>query len=413
MSAVRASATSATTEARSDEARGALDLLPAGRGPTPLERLVADPAGFAETAWGRVPLVERGRAGLVDLFTIDDVDGFIARGVRRPAVRMVRAGEILEPTSYCTTTRLGGQSLPEVVDGLKVAEQLVAGATLVVQSLHRQWDPLVDFADELMAEIGHPVQINAYLTPSSASGLRTHHDEHDVFVVQLDGAKEWTVEGLGDVALEPGDVLYIPAGCDHSAVTTEDLSLHLTIGVLRITYRAVLQRVLDGDEFAELDAPLPLAFRSSTIASDEDRSLEIGVARMLNTVVHRLRSTKVSDVVDRERRRQLVPYSRRGHLRSVLTADGLSLDSMLRWVTVAPRMQPAYDEDGTLERERVRVLLADRILRVPRVAVPAIDAVSRAGDATRVGDLPGLDPSSRLVIARRLVVEGACVIVAD
>ena len=412
MSAARASATSATTEAQPDEASRQLDLPPADRGATPLERLVADPARFAETEWGRLPVVERGRAGLVELFTIDDVDGFIARGVRRPAVRMVRAGEILEPTSYCTTTRLGGQSLPEVVDGLKVAEQLVAGATLVVQSLHRQWDPLVDFADELMAEIGHPVQINAYLTPRSASGLRTHRDEHDVFVVQLDGAKEWTVDGLGDVVLEPGDVLYIPAGCDHSAVTTEDLSLHLTIGVLRITYRAVLQRVLDGDEFGELDAPLPLAFRSSTIAPD-DRSLEIGVARMLNTVVHRLRSTKVSDVVDRERRRQLVPYSRRGHLRSVLTADELSLDSMLRWVTVLPRMQPAYDDDGTLERERVRVLLADRILRVPRVAVPAIDAISRAGDTARVGDLPGLDPSSRLVIARRLVVEGACVIVAD
>ncbi|MET0910658.1 MAG: hypothetical protein ABWZ99_14420, partial [Ilumatobacteraceae bacterium] len=116
------------------------------------------------------------------------------------------------------------------------------------------------------------------------------------------------------------------------------------------------------------------------------------------------------DVVDRERRRQLVPYSRRGHLGSVLALDQLTQDSRLRWITVMPRMQPAVDDDGHLESDRIRVLLADRILRFPRSATAAIDALATAGGATRIADIPGLDPPSRLVIARRLVLEGACVI---
>jgi mannose-6-phosphate isomerase-like protein (cupin superfamily) len=360
--------------------------------------------------WGRTPLVERRGDDLLELLSLDDVDAFVSRGVRRPAVRMVRAGAVLDPAEYCTPTRLGGQSVPEVVDGLKVAEQVATGATLVLQSLHRQWEPLIAFADDLMAEIRHPVQINAYLTPSEASGLRSHHDEHDVFVVQLAGSKDWVVEGLGEVSMQPGDTLYIPAGCHHSAVTTDDLSLHLTIGILRITYGEVLERILTDADVPALDTPLPLAFGTGRGA--DDRTLEVGVSTMLTDVVQHLRAIKVGEVVERERRRQLVPYRRGGHLSSVLTAERLTQDSVLRWVTVTPRMQPAFDDHGHPEPDRVRVLLADRVLRMPRATVAAIDALSSTPSGTRIADIPGLDPSSRLVIGRRLVLEGACVVVA-
>ena len=37
------------------------------------------------------------------------------------------------------------------------------------------------------------MQANAYLTPAGAAGLAPHHDTHDVFVLQVAGAKHWTV----------------------------------------------------------------------------------------------------------------------------------------------------------------------------------------------------------------------------
>ena len=417
-------ATSATTDRHSGAAWNhvAPNQEP-DRGPTPLQRLVVDPTTFAEQVWGRSPLLERREAtsrptsGFLDLLSVDTVDALVARGLRRPALRMVRAGTILDPGDYCTSTRLGGQSVPDVADPGKVAAQITAGATLVLQSLHRQWDPIVDFADALMAEIGHPVQINAYLTPRRAAGLRTHRDDHDVFVMQVEGAKRWTVDGLGEVELRPGDVMYVPAGCDHSAATTDDLSLHLTVGILRTTYRTVLERLLrDGP--AVLDEPLPLAFHTAGSYSGA-RTLAAGLDATLTSVAERLQATSIDDVVDAERRRQLVPYGRRGRVRSSLTVDQLSQESVLRWVTVMPRMQPidGADDLSTDEpsierpgRERVRVLLADRILRLPVVAVDAVDALANAPDGLRVADLPGLDPASRLVVGRRLVIEGACIV---
>ena len=46
---------------------------------------------------------------------------------------------------------------------------------------------------ELAAELGHPVQINAYITPPQNQGFAPHYDVHDVFVLQVAGRKRWTI----------------------------------------------------------------------------------------------------------------------------------------------------------------------------------------------------------------------------
>ncbi len=48
-------------------------------------------------------------------------------------------------------------------------------------------------ANNLALDLGHAVQVNAYLSPAAAKGLELHFDYHDVFVLQLDGAKRWRV----------------------------------------------------------------------------------------------------------------------------------------------------------------------------------------------------------------------------
>ena len=66
------------------------------------------------------------------------------------------------------------------------------GSTVVLQGLHRLWPPLIEFADQLAADLGHPTQVNAYITPPSSRGFSPHYDVHDVFVLQVAGEKHWT-----------------------------------------------------------------------------------------------------------------------------------------------------------------------------------------------------------------------------
>ena len=90
----------------------------------------------------------------------------------------------------------GGGAGAEVADQVldeRIVGLVADGATLVLQGLHRVWPPLVDFAVRLRTDVGHPVQVNAYLTPAGNSGLATHYDTHDVFVLQVAGRKRWLV----------------------------------------------------------------------------------------------------------------------------------------------------------------------------------------------------------------------------
>ena len=316
---------------------------------------------------------------------------------------------MIAPAEYCTPTRIGGQLVPEVVEPRKVADLVAAGATLVLQSIHRHWPVLTEFSDALTSEMGHPVQINAYLTPPGGAGLRIHADEHDVFAVELDGTKQWWVDGLGDLTLRAGDVLYVPAGCRHGAHAEEDTSLHLTVGVLRVTYRQVIDRILRAHD-ADLDASLPLGYRMEAGDPAPAQRFRRDLERALGAAVARLQGVDVAETVSEERQRALVPIERGGHLWSAVHADRIDADTAIRWVAPPPRF--AVLPTGPDGRDWMRLQLADRSLRLPAAARGPIEFMARGG-AVKVGELPGLDDSSQGTLARRLVEERACVIAVD
>ena len=114
--------------------------------------------------------------------------------------------------------------------------------------------------------------MNAYYTPRAAQGLPVHHDTHDVFVLQVSGEKRWLVyepalelplrnqkysaemggpgEPVHDLVLRPGDMLYLPRGWLHEALTSDSDSLHLTVGVNVVTWLDAFKAALEecGDE---------------------------------------------------------------------------------------------------------------------------------------------------------------------
>ena len=108
----------------------------------------------------------------------------------------------------------------------------------------------------LESEFGCMVGANAYLTPGKASqGFSPHYDDIEAIILQLEGKKRWKIyhpvlplprdssrdfnaselsEPIMDVVLEAGDVLYMPRGWIHQAVTLRDNehSLHLTVSTM-------------------------------------------------------------------------------------------------------------------------------------------------------------------------------------
>ena len=235
-------------------------------------RLTGDPDGFAARHWGQRPLYRPGADpdGFADLFGPDAVDTLLSeRGLRTPFLRLAREGRTAGDREFTAGGGVGALIADQVSED-RVLAAYAGGSTIVLQALHRTWAPLLTFSHELAADLAHPVQINAYITPAQNRGFDDHYDVHDVFVLQIEGEKHWQVrppvwpdplrdqpwarhaaaiaeaardEPLLDLVLRPGDCLYLPRGYLHSA-TARGRSIHLTVGVHVWTQAHLVQALL-------------------------------------------------------------------------------------------------------------------------------------------------------------------------
>ena len=389
---------------------------------TALERAVCvDAATFAAEHWSRTPLLSRAKqlpASFQDLLSPDDVDELLAdRALRTPFFRTVSDGGGL-PTPLRTVTA-GARRIGDLVDGDGLAAQYADGATLVLQSVHRMHPPVARFCRELAAELGHATQCNAYITPGGEhQGFDYHHDTHDVFVLQVSGRKRWIVyepvvrlplasqpqagahlvpdgaEPLLDVELEAGDALYLPRGYVHAALTTDVSSVHLTVGVLSTTWYDVLT---DAISLAGADE----AFRGALPIQPLDTLSVADFLRQAATWLEQLPAADVEAVVARRLHRAL----------PVEPVRLLAQDAALRGLTDTTSLRPRRGVGGSVrvDGDSVVVTLPGRTVTLPAFAEPALRRLL-SGPCTP-GDLQvgGLDQPGALVLARRLLRDGAVV----
>jgi ribosomal protein L16 Arg81 hydroxylase len=277
------------------------------------------------------------------------------------------------------------------------------GSTVVLQGLHRLWPPLIEFADQLAADLGHPTQVNAYVTPPSSRGFSPHYDVHDVFVLQVAGEKHWRIhepvltdplrtqpwndraaavaaaaerEPVIDAVLRPGDALYLPRGYLHSATALGAISAHLTVGIHSVTRWAAAESALDlvrvlATEDPELRRSLPLGVDLADPAAVAD-----DVATVVTALKGWLDRIDPAEVADRLRARtwsQVRPEPV-APLAQATAAAALSPDTVLR-LRRRLRCQVREAADG-----RVTLVAGRRSLELPAGTRPAVAGLLSAGE---------------------------------
>ena len=387
-------------------------------------------ATFAAEVWSRDLLMRRARDGadLTGLFTLADADELLgSRALRTPFLRIAKDGVVASPSTF---TRSGGvgATVGDQVDADRVAALLVDGSTVVFQGMHRAWPSVQEFTTLLAIELGHPVQANGYLTPSTARGFAAHYDTHDVFVVQLAGTKHWTIHppavdveaGLAewtqhraevsaataatpvlDDSLEPGDVLYLPRGWIHSAKAGDSTSLHLTLGIHPYTQRDVLDEVIaDALDGLRVNGSLPVGVD----IADPD-SLTSTVEAVRRSLVDALDRSKVDDVAARMSRRRgrdmrAEPIRPVAQAEAVASLDGSDPLPVVLRTGFGPRIEEGPD-GATLRFD-------GSAHTFPSDHLPALRQIA-AGGHLLASDLPGLDPQAARDLLRALLVAGIVV----
>ncbi|MFS0734671.1 cupin domain-containing protein [Microbacterium sp. 1P10UB] len=412
-----------------DEERGPI------RRPALSRCIRVDEQVFADEYWGRKALLSTAEElatrpgnehGFENLFTAASVDELVTRrGVRTPFIRMAREGTVLPPSAFTAPGGFGAE-VGDQVASEKVLKEFASGATIVLQGLHRLWPAIIDFTRELVFDIGHPAQVNAYVTPPSSQGFSPHYDTHDVFVLQVAGEKHWVIhepvldnplasqpwgevgdevaakakgEPAIDAVLRPGDALYLPRGWIHSATALGDTSVHLTVGMSAYTGADVIDALLGVvRDVPDLRASLPLGVDLSDAGQLEDVVAQT-IARLTEALAG-ADTAPVSRALSSRFERSVRPEPV-APLAAVAAAAALTPETVVRWrAGVRVRLEDAG--------ERVRIVTPAVTLGLPAEARPALEALSQGGPIA-VRQLPGLDEDSAVVVVRRLLREGLVV----
>ncbi|UMZ11903.1 hypothetical protein I9018_31300 [Pseudomonas sp. MPFS] len=167
--------------------------------------------------------------------------------------------------------------------------------SLILQAVE-QWNPEVAvIAQHLVKNCYGYIGANLYCTPQNARTFPKHFDTHEVFIAQTQGQKTWNIwrpgyqnprrgdKFSGDrdtppdyiFVVEEGDILYIPRGFPHEAVTTDCLSIHLTFGLSLLNVSDVLDFAASHNDGSVLRAGLLLDGSSELGARENSEALSL------------------------------------------------------------------------------------------------------------------------------------------
>lgn len=372
-----------------------------------LERCVGDIDSFFANHWAVAPLLREAPApgaGFDDLASLGDLDHMVSSlGLHQSSLRMVRDARTLPDADYTLgSVRAGRGSEPRISAPL-VYQRYQEGATIVLESLHRYWRPLTEFCRELETSLGHRLQVNAYITPPGSQGFDVHRDDHDVFVLQVSGSKQWIVYDrndpgrvLIDRAIDKGAALYIPAGFPHGARTGSAASAHLTVGIR--THDAI-DVVREVTKLAE-EQPV-FRERLDLRGVNSVRSLKGTVQQQVDETRSWLDKLDLDELTERVARRLLTTTQPVTH---GLLTELERLDQVDRETIVERRA-------GTIcvvipKDTKLKVLLVDRELEMPLLAREAMEEISRRNRLSTRDLEPLLGAEGALVLVRRLIREG-------
>jgi ribosomal protein L16 Arg81 hydroxylase len=383
--------------------------------PIPRER-------FFQEYWERKPLViQREHAEYYcSLLSLDDIDRVLTTlDLRYPNVVLKNAARDVSSRDVSSEdyTVHGGS-----LDVAKVYQLFAEGSTVTLAYLDTAVPALTTFCRGLEAEFSHPFQTNVYLTPPRSQGAKVHYDTHDVFVLQVTGSKRWTILGrpielplrnqdfdpsqhdAGSPTLEfelcAGDAAYIPRGWVHEARSSDNVSLHITVGVLAYTWTDfLLEFVADA---CLNDATFRKALPPGFARNEFPREQALAVFGPL--LQHLSECAAPDKMLDRfiDEFLSSSPPLLRGQLAQLVALDQLATDSI---VGIRPHLIVRVETSA----DAISVRSFGRRMTFPRAVAPAVQfAVSC--DRFAVQDLPGdLDAAGKLTLVRRLILEGLLV----
>lgn len=368
-------------------------------------------ADFFADYWETRPFfIKRARPGYFDaLLSLENIDHFIGtRLFREQDIRIAKQGKIRDFADFAKDG---------AADRNALLDEFGRGATLVFEHLNRHHEPLAGLIHRCEADLHVPLRANVYLTPNKAQGFARHWDTHDVLILQVHGKKTWQIfdnplelpaeeqksetiwtekaQLIEELTLEPGDVLFLPRGFVHSASTSTETSLHITVGIRSLSLRDVARRAFDKASLQDVRLRRVALFDKFQREENLDE-----VRRTLHELVDRLDLRAALDEVYCSYIRSRFPPLKGRLLAMSQGAPAAGIDHQSRLRVRHDCLFQTFDA-----REHVKLAMDGKVIKFPKGVEDAFDFI-RSRDDFAPQELPGLEYDSRLILSERLLREG-------
>ncbi|MGW4227595.1 cupin domain-containing protein [Streptomyces bauhiniae] len=392
--------------------------------PQGFEDLVGDRQVFFQEYFNRKPLLRRGALDgrARDLVSVRQLDDIVAMETVSPAyLRIAKDGRGVPGKAYTRTVSDRGAALTETVVAEQVYELFRSGGTVTWNALNHFLPAARHLAGLFADTFACPSEVVAFLTPAGKDGYAPHHDPVDVYVIQIEGTKDWRIwepppgrsaerashrpEDLGRPAIETtlraGDVLYLPYGTPHAAAAKDQVSLHLSVTVEPRRWRDLLadtvQHLLkapDFDGFPHLAAPArPDPAAPDTARPDTAAVLGALSARLAGLLTAADPAAETARLYETGRAR--AGAGRPREFERLASADSLAPAALLRRSAVPVEIGPS---DGA----RSALLVNGHRLAVPDAVADALRGLQDGRAVAAARFFPGVDEARSVHVAQGL-----------
>jgi len=312
----------------------------------------------------------------------------------------------------------------ESVDAVQVHRLFDEGATITLRQLQQRVPALAKLCRGVEQQLSCRCQTNLYYTPATAQGFDTHHDTHDVFILQLAGSKRWHTyepalplplpgqryhwktppaeQPASAFTLQPGDLFYCPRGTPHDAQATHEASVHISLGANVSTWAELMLEIVADvalrDPAFRAGLPPDFATRDMPVQALETKLRDL-FARLQRQARPRHMLDQLADRFVSDHPAQLS-----GQSATLRASSTLTLESR---VGVRPGL--IYRVYG--QRGKVMLLCNGRRIALPDYAAATLTFALKS-DSFRIRELPGsLTEPGKIALIRRLMHEGAIIAV--
>lgn len=346
-----------------------------------------------------------------DLISFEKLDEIVGMyGLTAPDITVVNSKKDVSKNEYIWKG--------DLIDPVKVAGLFAKGATIIFNSLQDQIEPLRQLCFGMSEDLQLKAQTNIYLTPPDSQGFNPHWDTHDVFVLQVEGSKNWKIYNetlklpleeekykfekdcvesknvADEFVLEQGDILYIPRGVMHSASSSNEKSLHVTLGITTYSWKSFFL------DYVEQLADANVDWRESVSLFPKDREL---VKRGFDSKLKEMMESINIDSITEKHVRDVKDFYR--IRKSDLLGQSLDSSDLKETDVIVPHNHNNIKITESDDKHKIQLNTGFREITFPMVAKKTINLIFNS-NKQKIGEFnDDIDWESRKLVVDKLLKE--------